>query len=201
MPLVGTMDIALGILALVAPLQGVWVWMTGWAVWTAVFRHCATDWGQQDRRDPDLSLRENQRNLSAGGEADARALNAAFRALGIPVSSVESSTMFRCRETASLAFNDVVTTRELVGSDGGALRRRLTQAPPGQGNGVCVTHQVTIWGPTPPWCSTRSRRATASSTGRGPPRNGSTTSPSATGSGSPAYRPGPVASTTGTRRR
>jgi hypothetical protein len=111
-----------------------------------VFRHCATDWGQQDRRDLDLSLRENQRNLSAGGEADARALNAAFRALGIPVSSVESSTMFRCRETASMAFNDVVTTRELVGSDGSALRRRLTQAPPGQGNGVCVTHQVTIMG-------------------------------------------------------
>jgi hypothetical protein len=101
-----------------------------------VFRHCATDWGQQDRRDLDLSLRENQRTLSAGGEADARALHAAFRALGIPVSSVESSTLFRCRETASTAFTDVVTTRELVGSDGSALRRRLSQAPPGRGNGV-----------------------------------------------------------------
>lgn len=111
-----------------------------------VFRHCATDWSQQDHRDLDLSLRENQRNISALGEADARALKEAFAVLGIPHGTAESSPMFRCRETAELAFGAAETTRDLVGRDGAALRRRITQPPPAGTNGICVTHQMTIMG-------------------------------------------------------
>lgn len=41
MPLVGALDIALGLLMLVVPIRAVMVWMTVWGVWTALLRPLA----------------------------------------------------------------------------------------------------------------------------------------------------------------
>ena len=38
MPFIGTVDIAMGVLALVRPTPAVFVWMTVWALWTAFLR-------------------------------------------------------------------------------------------------------------------------------------------------------------------
>lgn len=94
-----------------------------------VFRYCATDGSQKDRRDLDLTKRENQRNLSALGEADAQALGTAFKKLGIPFATARSSEMFRCKDSAQMVFGSVETTKDLMGRDGAALRKLLTQAP------------------------------------------------------------------------
>jgi hypothetical protein len=109
-----------------------------------LFRHCATDWSQEDRRDLDITKRENQRNLSNLGKEDAQALGAAFKKLGIPHATARSSVMFRTRETAELAFGTVEQTRDLMGRDGVALKKMLMEAPPAGQNAVLFTHQHTI---------------------------------------------------------
>jgi len=114
-----------------------------------VFRHCATDWSQEDRRDLDLTKRENQRNLSTLGKDDAQALGAAIKKLGIPHAAVRSSEMFRCKDSAELAFGSVEATKELMGRDGAALKKLLTQAPPAGTNLIFVTHQLTFMGAVP----------------------------------------------------
>jgi len=43
MPVVGTMDIAMGIMALVLPNRWLWAWMSFWAVWTALLRPFSGD--------------------------------------------------------------------------------------------------------------------------------------------------------------
>jgi phosphohistidine phosphatase SixA len=45
-----------------------------------------------------------QRNLTDGGRADARAIGAAIRSLGIPIGEVLASPFCRTRETAELIF-------------------------------------------------------------------------------------------------
>ncbi len=114
-----------------------------------VFRHCATDWSQEDRRDLDMTKRENQRNLSALGKEDAQALGAAFKKLGIPHATARSSEMFRTKESAELAFGVVEPTKELMGRDGASLRKLLTQAPPTGKDAVFFTHQLTLMGAVP----------------------------------------------------
>lgn len=69
-----------------------------------VFRHAATDQSRPDREPVDLADCATQRNLSAAGRADARAIGAAFRDLGIPVGTVWTSPYCRARDTARLAF-------------------------------------------------------------------------------------------------
>ena len=46
----------------------------------------------------------HQRNLTDGGRADARAIGAAIRSLGIPIGEVLASPFCRTRETAELIF-------------------------------------------------------------------------------------------------
>ena len=43
MPLVGFIDIGMGILMLVAPVPLVGWWMVGWAIWTASLRHLSSE--------------------------------------------------------------------------------------------------------------------------------------------------------------
>jgi hypothetical protein len=114
-----------------------------------VFRHFATDWSQVDRRDLDLTKRENQRNLSVLGKEDAQALGAAFNKLGIPHTTASSSEMFRTKESAELALGAVEPTKELMGRDGASLKKLLTQVPPAGKDAVFFTHQLTLMGAVP----------------------------------------------------
>ena len=68
------------------------------------FRHTATDFGQNDEKMTGFEDCANQRNLTDGGRADARAIGAAIRSLGIPIGDVLASPFCRTRETAELIF-------------------------------------------------------------------------------------------------
>jgi hypothetical protein len=89
------------------------------------FRHCATDWGQRDVSYTDFQDRAGQRNLSEAGKAQAAAIGKAFQALGIPIDSVFSSPMWRCRDTADIAFGRCLVKMALFG--------KVSQVPPPAG--------------------------------------------------------------------
>ena len=109
-----------------------------------VFRHALTDWGQRDADGEHFEDRKAQRNLSKEGEAQATAIGKAIETLDIPIGSVLTSPMFRCRDTARLAFGREEITADLF-RRGGAYRearlKLLSSAPPSGTNIVLVTHQ------------------------------------------------------------
>jgi phosphohistidine phosphatase SixA len=68
----------------------------------AVMRHGITDRSQVDTGD--LANRAGQRNLSERGRLQSQRTGRAMAALGIPLGEVLTSPVFRCRDTAELAF-------------------------------------------------------------------------------------------------
>jgi phosphohistidine phosphatase SixA len=56
-----------------------------------------------------------QRNLTDAGRADARAIGAAIRALGIPIGRVLASPFCRTRETAELIFGRATVSNAVRG--------------------------------------------------------------------------------------
>jgi broad specificity phosphatase PhoE len=82
------------------------------ALWSALrggghvlfIRHAQTDPGVGDPPGFRVEDCATQRNLSAEGRAQARALGAALRARQVPLGEVLSSPWCRCVETAQLAF-------------------------------------------------------------------------------------------------
>jgi len=78
-----------------------------------LFRHAATDWGQRDADVVSYTDRAAQRNLSAVGRAQADSIGKAVKALGLSIGAVHSSPMFRCRDTAEIAFGRADTTSHL----------------------------------------------------------------------------------------
>jgi hypothetical protein len=68
------------------------------------FRHTSTDFGQSDERMTGYEDCARQRNLTEAGRAEARAIGAAIRELGIPIGDVLASPFCRTRETALLIF-------------------------------------------------------------------------------------------------
>ena len=78
-----------------------------------LFRHAATDWGQRDADVVNYSDRTAQRNLSAIGRAQADTIAAAVKALELKIGQVLSSPMYRCRDTAEIAFGHADTTSHL----------------------------------------------------------------------------------------
>ena len=113
-------------------------------------RHAITDRAQVDTGR--LEDRAGQRNLSAAGIAQARALGEAFRRHAIPVAEVLSSAVFRARDTAELAFGNARVERDLVAddytpgdalADARAVSARLGQ-PVAGGNRVMVGHIVPL---------------------------------------------------------
>jgi phosphohistidine phosphatase SixA len=80
-------------------------------------RHAITDRSQIDTGR--LADRGGQRNLSAEGRKQAKAIGAALRRLQVPVGEVLSSPVFRARDTADLAFGParVRTAAHLVADD------------------------------------------------------------------------------------
>ncbi len=89
-----------------------------------------------------------QRNLTAQGRAEARAIGAAIRALGIPIGNVRASPYCRTLETAQLAFGRAQKTQAARGGPSqpdrperyAALRELLAQPPERGFNDVVVSH-------------------------------------------------------------
>ncbi|MBC7822242.1 MAG: DUF3500 domain-containing protein, partial [Planctomycetaceae bacterium] len=106
------------------------------------FRHGVTDWTQKDTRgNPD---RESQRNLNDTGRDESKRIGESFKQLGIPVGHVLSSPMWRCRDSAELAFGKVETSRDLLGTVTPQTSKVLSAAPRSGTNTVLVTHNQTL---------------------------------------------------------
>ncbi len=109
-----------------------------------VFRHSITDWGQRDVDGEHFEDRAAQRNLSKEGEAQATAIGKAFDALKIPVLAALSSPMWRCRDTAQIAFGQNQPIPELFrrGAEYRTFRIvLLSTVVEEEENLVIVTHQ------------------------------------------------------------
>lgn len=79
------------------------------------FRHTSTDFGQNDDRMTGYEDCARQRNLTEAGRAEARAIGAAIRALGIPIGTVLASPFCRTRETAELIFGRATVSNAVRG--------------------------------------------------------------------------------------
>lgn len=86
------------------------------------FRHAATDMSMTDSTD-NLADCTRQRNLTASGRADARAIGQAWRRSRLPVGAVLSSPYCRTRDTARLAFGRFTTATELTALPSEAAER------------------------------------------------------------------------------
>jgi phosphohistidine phosphatase SixA len=109
-----------------------------------VFRHSITDWTQRDADVENFEDRSTQRNLSKEGDTQAALIGRAIADLRIPIGTVLSSPMWRCRDTAQIAFGQHQAVPELFrrGSEYRAIRiALLSTVPEGAKNMVLVTHQ------------------------------------------------------------
>jgi len=79
------------------------------------FRHLSTDFGQNDERMTGYEDCSTQRNLTDAGRAEARAIGAKIRELGIPVGEVLASPFCRTMETARLIFGHATATPAVRG--------------------------------------------------------------------------------------
>src|SRR5439155_83996 len=108
------------------------------------FRHAMTNWNERDGTEGDFSDRAKQRNLSEAGRTQAAHLGKAIAALKIPIERVLASPMWRCRDTAQLAFGAYDTTIMLFwkGPTFREARIKMLGTPPPAGkNLVLVGHQ------------------------------------------------------------
>ena len=111
-------------------------------------RHAATDFSQNDSKMKSYEDCSSQRNLTDAGRADASAVGAAIRGLGIPVGSVFASPFCRTVESAQLMFGRAEKTQRVRGgpvasedSDHYAELRKILTAPiPKGANLVVVSH-------------------------------------------------------------
>lgn len=112
------------------------------------FRHAATDFGESDVGMTDYADCTHQRNLTAGGRADARAIGAAIKRLALPVGDVLASPFCRTMETATLIFGRAVATPVVLGGPAAAapperyagLRQLLSTPPPSGTDRFIVGH-------------------------------------------------------------
>jgi hypothetical protein len=91
------------------------------------FRHTATDFGQNDEKMTGFEDCANQRNLTDAGRADARAIGAAIRSLGIPIGEVLASPFCRTRETADLIFGRYTVSPAVRGGPASAEAGRYSE--------------------------------------------------------------------------
>lgn len=117
-------------------------------------RHGTTDQSAVTDEEADLAKCETQRNLSVAGRDLASQIGKAVRALGIPIGTVMSSPLCRCKDTATLAFghytvnNDLffalnanaAETKRLTDS----LQRMLSTLPAMKNNTVLVSHSANL---------------------------------------------------------
>jgi phosphohistidine phosphatase SixA len=111
------------------------------------FRHAATDFGENDMNMTDYADCKNQRNLTDGGRADARAIAAAIKRLDLPIDEVLASPFCRTMETARLIFGRAVASPAVLGGPVAAppekyapLKQLLSTSPPAGSDRVVVGH-------------------------------------------------------------
>ena len=120
-----------------------------------VLRHAATDFSKPDQDPVVVADCATQRNLSAQGRADARAIGRGMRLLGLPLGKVLSSPFCRTLETARLAFGRATVHPALLNTiaaeHDAAWRkqirdaRRLLGTRPAPGKlTVLVTHGIVV---------------------------------------------------------
>ncbi len=109
------------------------------------FRHAATDFSQNDSTMKSYEDCSSQRNLTDTGRADASAVGATIRRLGIPVGSVLASPFCRTVETAQLMFGRAEKTQQVragpvaaVDSDRYAPLRKILMTPIRKGANLAV---------------------------------------------------------------
>jgi phosphohistidine phosphatase SixA len=114
--------------------------------YTILLRHARTDRNAPNQETPGTvpTLRSEQRNLTAEGEADVRSMRDVVRRFAFPISEVISSPSYRCRETAD-AFGPADVTMTLRAFPTTAETQALVAATPKPGtNRVLVTHHFVI---------------------------------------------------------
>jgi phosphohistidine phosphatase SixA len=79
-----------------------------------VLRHAATDFSKPDQDPVDLTDCRTQRNLSAQGRTDARAIGRGVRRLKLRIGKVLTSAFCRTKETARLAFGRATVSGALL---------------------------------------------------------------------------------------
>ena len=112
------------------------------------FRHTSTDFGQNDERMTGYEDCSTQRNLTDAGRAEARAIGAEIRELGIPIGEVLASPFCRTMETARLIFGRAIATPAVRGGPAqaesparyAALRDLLSTAVPRGTNVAIASH-------------------------------------------------------------
>jgi virginiamycin B lyase len=120
-----------------------------------VFRHAATDFSKPDQNPVAVADCATQRNLSARGRADSRAIGRGVRRLGLRIGKVLSSPYCRTLETARLAFGRATVHQALfntiVAEHDARWRkqirdaRRLLGTRPAAGTlTVLVTHGIVV---------------------------------------------------------
>lgn len=78
------------------------------------FRHGITsNFGEKDVADSDLADCARQRNLSDAGQAQTKAIGAAFKTLQIPIGTVHASPYCRCLDTARNVFGKAAESKAL----------------------------------------------------------------------------------------
>ncbi len=108
------------------------------------FRHGMTNWQERDAREGDFSDRAAQRNLSEPGRKQMTGVGKAIAALRLPIEKVLASPMWRCRDTAELAFGKYDTTSALFykGPQFREARLKMLGTAPASGkNLILVGHQ------------------------------------------------------------
>jgi hypothetical protein len=112
------------------------------------FRHTSTDFGQNDERMTGYEDCTTQRNLTQQGRAEARAIGAALRDLGVPTGDVLASPFCRTMETAQLIFGRAKATPAVRGGPAqpesadryAELRKLLAMAVPRGTNLAISSH-------------------------------------------------------------
>jgi len=129
-----------------------------------MMRHSRTVPGTGDPPGFDLEKCATQRNLSDVGRAQARKLGQAFAQAGIPLAEARHSQWCRCRDTAQLAFGEVLPVTDLKAlnstfagqGDPAAQQAALKEAAGALApdtNVIWVTHQVIVSSATGLWAS------------------------------------------------
>lgn len=121
-------------------------------------RHASTDFSQNDSRMTSYEDCSTQRNLTDKGRAEARALGAHVKRLGIPIGRVYASPFCRTMETARLAFGEPQPTDEARGGPSrpddparyDALRKLLSTPPAPGRNNVISSHGNPFYAVFPP---------------------------------------------------
>ena len=120
-----------------------------------VLRHAHTDQSKQDEDPVVVADCATQRNLSAQGRADARAIGRGVRRLNLPIGKVLSSAYCRTLETARLAFGRATVSPALLNTIASAhdarwqrqiaAAKRLIGTKPARGTlTVLVTHGILV---------------------------------------------------------